>query len=191
MPVLGRGRPLIPSEHRRRIDGKLNWQAKRRQSVTKLNECVKTITEREKALSNSVPPGFNPNLPPPAFVTLQQPVSSESNYSVPVYNRMAAPTEGVSNHSFSKQMAAPTEVVSSFSCVTGQMAPSAEMLSSDYSEAEYNQMAPPSSVPETESVEIVKQPSINERLLKVANSSKIKSSEDSNSKKDEMSANVL
>ena len=127
--------------------------------------------DQPPGFAHTVPSGFHPNLPPPAFVTPQQPVSPESNYSIPVYN----------------QMAGPTEAVSSFSCVTGQM----EMLSSDYIEAEYNQMAPPSSVPETESLEIVKQPSINERLLKVANSSKIKSSEDSNSEKDEMSANVL
>ena len=44
---------LIPSSHQRRIDGELNRQAKRRQSVTKLNESVKTIIEHEKALSNS------------------------------------------------------------------------------------------------------------------------------------------
>ena len=44
---------LIPSSHRRRIDGELNRQAKRRQSITKLNKSVKTITELEKALSNS------------------------------------------------------------------------------------------------------------------------------------------
>ena len=123
----------------------------------------------------AVPPGFNPNLPPPAFVTPQPPASPGSNYSVPVYN----------------QMAAPTEAVSSFSCVTGQMAPSVETLSSGYSVAEYNQMAPLSSVPETENMEIAKQPSINDRLLKVANSSKVKPSEDSNSENDEMSANVL
>ena len=123
----------------------------------------------------TVPPIFHPNLPPPAFVTPQQPASPGSNYSVPVYN----------------QMAAPTEAVSSFSCVTGQMAPSVETLSSGYSVAEYNQMAPLSSVPETENMEIAKQPSINDRLLKVANSSKVKPSEDSNSEKDEMSANVL
>ena len=44
---------LIPSSHRRRIDGELNHQAKRQQSVTKLNESVKTVIEHEKALSNS------------------------------------------------------------------------------------------------------------------------------------------
>ena len=44
---------LIPSSHRCRIDGELNQRAKRWQSVTKVNECVKTIIEREKALSNS------------------------------------------------------------------------------------------------------------------------------------------
>ena len=44
---------LIPSLHRRRIDGELNRRAKRRQSVTKLNESVKTVIDREKALSNS------------------------------------------------------------------------------------------------------------------------------------------
>ena len=43
---------LIPSSHRRRIDGELNWRAKRRQSITKLNENVKTVIEREKALGN-------------------------------------------------------------------------------------------------------------------------------------------
>ena len=44
---------LIPSSDRRRIDGELNRQAKRWQSVTKLNESLKTVIEREKALSNS------------------------------------------------------------------------------------------------------------------------------------------
>ena len=44
---------LKPSSHRRRIDGELNRQAKRRQSATKLNESVKTVTELEKAVSNS------------------------------------------------------------------------------------------------------------------------------------------
>ena len=38
--------PIIPSSHRRRIDGELNRRAKRRQSV-------KTVIQREKALSNS------------------------------------------------------------------------------------------------------------------------------------------
>ena len=44
---------VIPSSHRCRIDGELNRQAKRRQSVIKLNESVKTVIERENALSNS------------------------------------------------------------------------------------------------------------------------------------------
>ena len=43
---------LIPSSHRRRIDGELNWQAKRWQSTPKPNESVKTVIEHEKALSN-------------------------------------------------------------------------------------------------------------------------------------------
>ena len=46
---------FIPSSHRRQIDGELNRQAKRRQSVTKLNESVKKSVkkiESEKALSN-------------------------------------------------------------------------------------------------------------------------------------------